>query len=64
MDETAKSGRPEGTWSDYLSMARPGHASKHVIIIAGVLMASIMSLQNVTLFFWGHNRILSLSPVP
>lgn len=41
-----------------------GTASKHVIIMAGVLMASIMSLQNVTLFFWGHNRLLSLSLVP
>lgn len=42
MDDTAQSGRPEGTWSDYLSMVRPGHVSKHVIILAGVLIACLL----------------------
>ncbi len=47
-DHETEPNKPAATWQDYVSLARPDHWVKHVLILPGIILASMFRPESVT----------------
>jgi len=46
-DRETEPNKPAATWQDYVSLARPDHWVKHVLILPGIILASMFRPESV-----------------